>query len=99
MIYKLRESNEKRKKGAKLVRLIPINNNFILLHDVKHNESEIRININYVVSYKERDISAGTGTVITCKGSIDRDIAPIFVKESPKEIDNMIATRYILEEE
>lgn len=81
------------------MRLIPINNNFILLHDAKHNESEIRININYVVSYKERDAFAGGGTVITCKGSIDRDIAPIYVKESPQEIDNMIATKYILEGE
>lgn len=85
------------KKEKQPVKLIPINNNFILLHDSKHNDSPIRININYVVSYRERDICGGT--VMTCRGSIDRDIAPIYVKETPQEIDSMIATRYILEEE
>lgn len=70
------------------------------MHDATHGNDEhvgapIRININYIVCYKE--FKKTGGTLITCKGSINYDTAPVYVTETPEQIDNMIATKYILE--
>lgn len=83
------------------MKITPINNGFIKVTEASTGY-EYRINPNYIVSYRETDIKRKDNfgyAVITCKSSMGTDISAMYIMETCEYLDQLLAPKYVIEEE